>query len=401
MRHRPQPGRPVRAAAEPRRRHEAGAQGGHHPDGRRQGRSTSSPRSSPRSPAFLALRGHPVRARGRRSSAHETPLQLTDSRSRCSTSSPSPSIGIYGIVLAGWASGSTYPLLGGLRSTRADDLLRDRDGPVVRRGVPLRRHDVDLGDRRRRSSRPAGTSLLLLPVVRHLRRSPWSARPTARPFDLPEAEGELVGGFHTEYSSLKFALFFLAEYVNMVTVSALATTLFLGGWRARGRSPRSGTGANDGWWPLLWFFVKVVAAAVRLHLAARHAAPAALRPVHAVRLEGPDPGRPGLDRRWSRRSAACATTSSTTDDRSLLDRRSPSLVRAGRRVLVAVEADGAPPGSRRTRPTGASRRARPDAAGGHPGAADARARALSSCTGRAGRRRCAGAVPTADDRAGG
>jgi NADH-quinone oxidoreductase subunit H len=78
------------------------------------------------------------------------------------------------------------------------------------------------------------------------------------PFDLPEAEGELVGGFHTEYSSLKFALFFLAEYVNMVTVSALATTLFLGGWRAP--YPFSMIpGANEGWMPLIWFFGKILA----------------------------------------------------------------------------------------------------------------------------------------------
>lgn len=184
---------------------------------------------------------------------HPTPLQLTDLPVAVLYVLAITSIGVYGIVLAGWASGSTYPLLGGLRSS-AQVVSYEIAMALCFAAVFLYSGTMSTSGIIA-AQEHTWYVLLLLPsftvyVVAMVGET------NRAPFDLPEAEGELVGGFHTEYSSLKFAMFFLAEYVNMTTVSALATTLFLGGWRAPW--PISWfDGANSGWWPLLWFVAKV------------------------------------------------------------------------------------------------------------------------------------------------
>ena len=183
-----------------------------------------------------------------------TPLQLTDMPVGVLFILAVASIGIYGIVLGGWSSGSTYSLLGGLRSS-AQMISYEVAMGLSLVAVFLYAGSMSTSEIVAAQER-LWFGLILIPsfVIYVISMVGETNR---APFDLPEAEGELVGGFHTEYSSLKFALFFLAEYVNMVTVSALATTLFLGGWRAPW--PLSiWDGANAGYWPVLWFLAKVM-----------------------------------------------------------------------------------------------------------------------------------------------
>lgn len=183
----------------------------------------------------------------------ETPLQLTDFPVSVLYVLAIASIGVYGLVLAGWSSNSTYPLLGGLRSS-AQVISYEIAMGLSFVAVFLYAGSMSTSQIVA-AQEPIWFGIILLPSFL-IYTTAMVGETNRAPFDLPEAEGELVGGFHTEYSSLKFALFFLAEYINMVTVSALATTLFLGGWRAPW--PLSmWAGANEGWWPVLWWLLKV------------------------------------------------------------------------------------------------------------------------------------------------
>ena len=164
-------------------------------------------------------------------------------------------IGVYGLVLAGWSSGSPYPLLGGLRSAAQVISYEIAMGLSIL-GVALYSQSLSTGEIVEAQQGGWYFYLLLPSFVIFL--ISMVGETNRAPFDLPEAESELVGGFHTEYSSMKFAMFFLAEYVNMVIVSSFCTTLFLGGWMAPWPLSTIGDGVlNTGFWPLLWFFGKV------------------------------------------------------------------------------------------------------------------------------------------------
>ncbi|HLK00373.1 MAG TPA: NADH-quinone oxidoreductase subunit NuoH [Streptosporangiaceae bacterium] len=185
---------------------------------------------------------------------HWTPLQVTDLPVAVLLILAMSSMGVYGIVLSGWASGSPYSLLGALRSA-----------------AQVISYEIAMGLSFVAVFLYAGSlSTTAIVSAQHRFWYAWLLAPSfviyvftmvgetnRLPFDLPEGEGELVAGYHTEYASMKFAMFYLAEYINMTTVSALATTLFLGGWRAPW--PLSlWSGANSGWWPMLWFLAKVM-----------------------------------------------------------------------------------------------------------------------------------------------
>jgi NADH-quinone oxidoreductase subunit H len=175
---------------------------------------------------------------------------------------------VYGIVLAGWSSSSPYSLLGALRSSAQVISYEIAMGLSF---VAVFLYTGSLSTSAIVSKQATGGTFHLFGAILHY--PSWFGillipsflvylvtmvgETNRLPFDLPEGEGELVGGYHTEYASMKFAMFYLAEYINMTTVAGLAVTLFLGGWTAPW--PLSvWAGANSGWWPMLWFLIKVL-----------------------------------------------------------------------------------------------------------------------------------------------
>jgi NADH-quinone oxidoreductase subunit H len=139
------------------------------------------------------------------------------------------SLGIYGIILGGWASNSHYPMLGALRSA-AQLVSYEVAAGMALVGVLLVANSLSMVEIVKRQQEMGIWNIFVQPLAFVIYLIAAVAETNRNPFDLPEAESELTAGFHTEYSGFRFALYFLAEYTNMVVVSCIAVTLFLGGW---------------------------------------------------------------------------------------------------------------------------------------------------------------------------
>nr|WP_042182546.1 NADH-quinone oxidoreductase subunit NuoH [Kibdelosporangium sp. MJ126-NF4]CEL15051.1 NADH-ubiquinone oxidoreductase chain H [Kibdelosporangium sp. MJ126-NF4]CTQ93353.1 NADH-ubiquinone oxidoreductase chain H (EC 1.6.5.3) [Kibdelosporangium sp. MJ126-NF4] len=184
-----------------------------------------------------------------------TVLQLVDLPVGVLVVLAASSIGVYGLVLAGWSSGSPYPLLGGLRSAAQVISYEIAMGLAIV-AVIMQSHSLSLGDIVD-SQHGLWFGLALFPAF-VIYIVAMVGETNRAPFDLPEGESELVAGFHTEYSSMKFVIFYIAEYINMIVVSAMGATLFLGGYKAPWGIELIGDGYfNTGWWPMLWFLGKI------------------------------------------------------------------------------------------------------------------------------------------------
>jgi NADH-quinone oxidoreductase subunit H len=192
---------------------------------------------------------------------HEVPFQVSDLNVGVLWILAMASLAVYGVVLAGWSSGSNYPLLGSIRSS-AQMVSYEVGMSLGLLAVLLYSGTLTMSGLVAVQAQHFGVpGLEWLPKWNIFIQFPAFllyvtaalAETNRPPFDLPEAESELVAGYHTEYSGIKFAMFYLAEYTHLVTVSAVAVTLFLGGWHGPQFDVVS-------WlWPTVWFVVKLVA----------------------------------------------------------------------------------------------------------------------------------------------
>ena len=199
--------------------------------------------------------GNPVTIAG-----HLIPLQITDLNIGLLVVLGVTSLGVYGIALSGWSSNSKYSLLGGLRAS-AQMISYEIALGLSLVGILIMAGSFSLQDI---VNAQAGTWFGFIPRWNIFQGQFFAffiylmaayAETNRIPFDLPESETELVAGYHTEYSAMKFAMFFMAEYANMITVACLATLLFFGGWHG----PLFGPPILRAILPVVWFAAKIFA----------------------------------------------------------------------------------------------------------------------------------------------